>query len=56
MIVGGLEGAMLVARPLGDITWFQNAAGHLLAGLRSTPARADRPRSTSKPASALRGS
>jgi TetR/AcrR family transcriptional regulator, transcriptional repressor for nem operon len=40
MIVSGLEGAMLVARPLGDITWFQNAAGHLLASLRSTPARA----------------
>jgi len=33
MIVGGLEGAMLVARPYGDIARFQAAAAHLLAGL-----------------------
>jgi TetR/AcrR family transcriptional regulator, transcriptional repressor for nem operon len=32
-IVGGLEGAMLVARPYGDHTRFQLAAKHLLAGL-----------------------
>ncbi len=38
LIVSGLEGAMLVARPFGDITRFQNAAAHLLASLRSTPA------------------
>jgi hypothetical protein len=33
MIVGGLEGAMLVARPYGDIARFQAAAAKLLAGL-----------------------
>jgi TetR/AcrR family transcriptional repressor of nem operon len=33
MIVGGLEGAMLVARPYGDIARFQTAAASLLAGL-----------------------
>jgi len=48
MIVSGLEGAMLVARPFGDITRFQNAAGHLLAGLTSTPARTARARRGSK--------
>jgi TetR/AcrR family transcriptional repressor of nem operon len=32
-IVGGLEGAMLVARPYGDVARFQAAATHLLAGL-----------------------
>jgi TetR/AcrR family transcriptional regulator, transcriptional repressor for nem operon len=33
MIVGGLEGAMLVARPYGDVARFQAAASSLLAGL-----------------------
>jgi TetR/AcrR family transcriptional regulator, transcriptional repressor for nem operon len=33
MVVGGLEGAMLVARPYGDIARFQAAAANLLAGL-----------------------
>ena len=33
MIVGGLEGGMLVARPYGDIARFQAAAANLLAGL-----------------------
>ena len=33
MIMGGLEGAMLVARPYGDIARFQGAAAKLLAGL-----------------------
>jgi TetR/AcrR family transcriptional repressor of nem operon len=33
MIVAGLEGAMLVARPYGDVTRFQAAAANLLAGL-----------------------
>ena len=33
MIVGGLEGAMLVARPYGDVARFQVAAANLLAGL-----------------------
>jgi len=32
-IVGTLEGAMLVARPYGDIARFQAAAKHLIAGL-----------------------
>ena len=33
MIVSGLEGAMLIARPYGDIARFQAAAANLLAGL-----------------------
>jgi TetR/AcrR family transcriptional regulator, transcriptional repressor for nem operon len=36
-IVGGLEGAMLVARPYGDVTRFQAATAHLLAGLLARP-------------------
>jgi TetR/AcrR family transcriptional regulator, transcriptional repressor for nem operon len=32
-IVGGLEGAMLIARPYGDVTRFQTAIRPLLAGL-----------------------
>jgi TetR/AcrR family transcriptional repressor of nem operon len=36
-IVGGLEGAMLVARPYGDVTRFQAATTHLLAGLMAGP-------------------
>ena len=36
-IVGGLEGAMLVARPYGDLTRFQAATTHLLAGLIAAP-------------------
>jgi len=36
-IVGGLEGAMLVARPYGDIARFQAATTHLLAGLIARP-------------------
>ncbi len=52
LIVSGLEGAMLVARPFGDMTRLQNAAAHLLAGLRSTPARGARSRSGSKAAAA----
>jgi TetR/AcrR family transcriptional regulator, transcriptional repressor for nem operon len=39
MIISGLEGAMLVARPYGDLARFQNAAESLLAGL-SVPAPA----------------
>jgi len=34
MIVSGLEGAMLVARPFDDVAGFQAVAHHLLAGLR----------------------
>jgi TetR/AcrR family transcriptional regulator, transcriptional repressor for nem operon len=33
MIVSGLEGAMLIARPYGDIARFQAAAANLLVGL-----------------------
>lgn len=37
MVVSGLEGAMLVARPYGDIARFQSAAENLLAGLAPAP-------------------
>jgi TetR/AcrR family transcriptional regulator, transcriptional repressor for nem operon len=37
MIVTGLEGAMLVARPYGDTGRFQAAATHLLASVTSPP-------------------
>jgi TetR/AcrR family transcriptional regulator, transcriptional repressor for nem operon len=40
MIVAGLEGAMLVARPYGDILRFQAAAANLLAGLAPAGAKA----------------
>jgi TetR/AcrR family transcriptional regulator, transcriptional repressor for nem operon len=40
MIVSGLEGAMLVARPYGDIARFQSAAANLLAGLAPMGGRA----------------
>ena len=48
MVVSTLEGAMLVARPFGDITRFQSAARHLLSGLHavSTPGTGPRRRST----------
>jgi TetR/AcrR family transcriptional regulator, transcriptional repressor for nem operon len=38
LIVSGLEGAMLVARPYGDITRFQAAAANLLSGLTGATA------------------
>jgi TetR/AcrR family transcriptional repressor of nem operon len=38
MIVAGLEGAMLLARPYGDATRFQSAAQQLLQGLSAGPA------------------
>jgi TetR/AcrR family transcriptional regulator, transcriptional repressor for nem operon len=38
MIVSGLEGAMLVARPYGDIARFQATAANLLSGLTRAPA------------------
>ncbi len=34
MLVCGLEGAMLVARPYGDVARFQSAAQRLIAGLQ----------------------
>lgn len=33
MIIGGLEGAMMVARACGDIRRFQDAATRLIGGL-----------------------
>jgi TetR/AcrR family transcriptional regulator, transcriptional repressor for nem operon len=65
MIVGGLEGAMLVARPYGDIARFQAAAANLLGGLvpaghgegPGTPAPAPQPNTTVRgPASTTRSS
>jgi TetR/AcrR family transcriptional regulator, transcriptional repressor for nem operon len=38
MIVGGLEGALLLARPYGDIARFQSAAQQLLQGLSARAA------------------
>jgi TetR/AcrR family transcriptional regulator, transcriptional repressor for nem operon len=48
MIVSGLEGAMLVARPFDDIARFQQSADHLLSGLKTTLPRAAGSRSRSK--------
>lgn len=39
LIVSGLEGAMLVARPYGDATRFESAAEQLLLGLTDLPAK-----------------
>jgi TetR/AcrR family transcriptional regulator, transcriptional repressor for nem operon len=39
MVVAGLEGAMLVARPYGDLIRFQAAAANLLAGLAAADSR-----------------
>jgi TetR/AcrR family transcriptional repressor of nem operon len=39
MIISGLEGAMLIARPYGDLRRFQSTATTLLAGLATTDAR-----------------
>jgi TetR/AcrR family transcriptional repressor of nem operon len=41
-IVSGLEGAMLVARPYGDVARFQAAADRMLAGLASAAAAGTR--------------
>jgi len=49
-IVGGLEGAMLVARPYGDVTRFQAAMTHLLAGLIARPIARDGLTDGSRPA------
>jgi TetR/AcrR family transcriptional regulator, transcriptional repressor for nem operon len=40
LIVSGLEGAMLVARPYGDVARFQAAADRLLAGFAGLPTHA----------------
>ncbi len=53
MIMGGLEGAMLIARPYGDITRFQATAASLLAGLTpaaGTPALSSPGPATAQPA------
>ena len=39
LIIGGLEGAMLVARPYGDLARFENTALALLATLAGTDSR-----------------
>jgi len=39
MVVSGLEGAMLVARPFGDIERFQAVASQLLDGLTTAELR-----------------
>ncbi len=36
-LVGGLEGAMLVARPYGDVARFESTATRLLAALAGHP-------------------
>ncbi|MBV9425892.1 MAG: TetR/AcrR family transcriptional regulator [Solirubrobacterales bacterium] len=41
MIIGGLEGAMLVARPYGDLARFQSAATTLVASLATKRERGD---------------
>jgi TetR/AcrR family transcriptional regulator, transcriptional repressor for nem operon len=48
MIVSGLEGAMLVARPFDDIVRFQQSAGHLLSGVKTTRPRAASSRTRGK--------
>ena len=48
LIVSALEGAMLVARPFGDISRFQAAADHLLTGMRPDPPKGVRARNTPK--------
>jgi TetR/AcrR family transcriptional repressor of nem operon len=39
MVLSGLEGAMLVARPYRDLRRFESAAAALLAGLRPAPVK-----------------
>jgi len=38
MLISGLEGAMLVARPYGEVGRFRAAVAQLLTGLAATPA------------------
>jgi hypothetical protein len=47
---GVLEGAMLVARPYGDVARFQAATTHLLAGLIARPIAHDGRTDGSRPA------
>jgi TetR/AcrR family transcriptional regulator, transcriptional repressor for nem operon len=48
LIISSLEGAMLVARPFGDISRFQTVARHVLAGLRPHPPEPARRRARSR--------
>jgi TetR/AcrR family transcriptional regulator, transcriptional repressor for nem operon len=54
MIVSGLEGAMLVARPFDDVARFQNTAHHLLSGLKPPPESGARVGRGSKAAAPIR--
>ena len=36
-IISGLEGALLIARPYGDVGRFERAANRLLSGVMETP-------------------
>jgi len=47
MIISGLEGAMLVTRPFGNISRFQGAADRMLASLRTGSTEAEHVRITS---------
>jgi hypothetical protein len=35
-IISGLEGALLIARPYGDVSRFERAASRLLSGVTAT--------------------
>jgi TetR/AcrR family transcriptional repressor of nem operon len=52
MIISGLEGAMLIARPYGDIARFQATAANLLAGLEPAAGQAPGDRALAGQASA----
>jgi hypothetical protein len=47
MILSGLEGAMLVARPYGDVDRFMTTASQLLASVEPAAAQRARPSLTS---------
>ena len=40
ILMGGLEGALLVARPYGDVSRFQQIAMHLIRDLEAPPSTA----------------
>jgi TetR/AcrR family transcriptional regulator, transcriptional repressor for nem operon len=54
MLVGALEGAMMLARSYGDGTRFDSAAQRLLADLKAAPAARKAPRGAVRPAAARR--
>jgi TetR/AcrR family transcriptional repressor of nem operon len=49
MVISSMEGAMLVARPYGDLSRFQSAADQLITGLRTKTPLADPRPSASLP-------